>query len=287
LASESQLGHPQLPFTIRVKEYFPNSLPKLRAPMVDKDPPQASQGIAQRLRFDESDRTAKMDERNIPSAILEIETKEGSQGTWLVSNWVAEETLISWLRKQWGDRFAEFLNSPQQFAYQGHTYQVALRPARYYKPYSVQLLEFHHDRYKGTDTPKNFSSRVRLLWPERKVDREVLIYMNNPLRYEAETYYQASWDKDDPRVTILQVVRNPGWLTPYLSCALVALGLLIQFLSHLISFAKRSSGQQRPSTLRDRPLRDPRAQPGVAVAAAAPTNRESAAFQTTPKRRTA
>jgi hypothetical protein len=36
-----------------------------------------------------------------------------------------------------------------------------------------------------------------------------------------------------------QVVRNPSWLTPYLSCILVALGLIVQFMSHLIGFTRK------------------------------------------------
>src|SRR5204863_4140875 len=121
---------------------------------------------------------------------------------------------------------------PQQFTYQGRTYQIALRPVRYYSPYSIQLMKFSHDLYKGTDTPKNFSSRIRLRRPDRNEDREVLIKMNNPLRYAGQTYFQAGFDDVDPRVTILQVVRNPGWLTPYFSCVLVALGLIVQFMCH-------------------------------------------------------
>ena len=62
--------------------------------------------------------------------------------------------------------------------------------------------------------------------------------MNNPLRYAGETFYQASFDPDD-HGSVLQVVHNPSWLTPYLSCVLVATGLTIQFLSHLIPFLKR------------------------------------------------
>jgi len=62
--------------------------------------------------------------------------------------------------------------------------------------------------------------------------------MNNPLRYSGETYYQASFDKDDAG-TILQVVHNPSWLTPYFSCVLVATGLIVQFLTHLLRFAKK------------------------------------------------
>jgi hypothetical protein len=44
------------------------------------------------------------------------------------------------------------------------------------------------------------------------------------------------------KASTLQVVRNPSWLTPYLSCILVGAGLLIQFLSHLFGFLK-----QKPS----------------------------------------
>jgi len=38
---------------------------------------------------------------------------------------------------------------------------------------------------------------------------------------------------------VLQVVRNPGWLTPSLGCVMVGLGLIWQFLAHLIPFLKR------------------------------------------------
>ena len=120
---------------------------------------------------------------------------------------------------------------------------MAQRFTRYYKPFSLELLKFSHDLYKGTDTPKNFSSRVHINNPNTGENREVLIYMNNPLRVSGETYYQAGFapdnDKRVNKVTILQVVRNPGWLTPYFSCVLVALGLIVQFMSHLIGFARK------------------------------------------------
>jgi len=37
---------------------------------------------------------------------------------------------------------------------------------------------------------------------------------------------------------VLQVVRNPSWVTPYLACVLVTLGLAVQFLRHLTDFTK-------------------------------------------------
>jgi hypothetical protein len=65
--------------------------------------------------------------------------------------------------------------------------------------------------------------------------------MNEPLRYRGDTYFQADFDKDSPvaRYTVLQVVRNPGWLMPYISCAVVALGLVIHFGLHLFEFLRR------------------------------------------------
>src|ERR1017187_11028487 len=158
-----------------------------------------------------------MDRVDQPSAVVEIATPRGSLGTFLLSALLAQ---------------------PQQFTYDNHTYEMLLRPERFYMPFSLRLLEFHHDKYPGTDIPKNFSSRVRLQNLDTRESREVLIYMNNPLRYQGETFYLASFDADDGG-SILQVVHNPSWLTPYLSCVMVATGLLWQFLSHLIPFLKR------------------------------------------------
>jgi hypothetical protein len=99
-------------------------------------------------------------------------------------------------------------------------------------------VDFRHDVYPGTEIPKNFSSRVRLMRPATGEDREVLIYMNNPLRYAGETYYQASFDTDNEG-TILQVVKNPSWLAPYAACVLVSAGLVIQFMTHMLGFVRK------------------------------------------------
>ena len=115
-----------------------------------------------------------------------------------------------------------------------------MRPARYYKPYSVTLQKFTHERYAGTEIPKNFASRVTLIDPERSVNRDVLIYMNHPLRYRGETYYQAGFQKDDS-ATILQVVHNPSFIAPYVACVIVAAGLLVQFGYHLVGFSPKTN----------------------------------------------
>ena len=56
----------------------------------------------------------------------------------------------------------KLLETPQTFTCAGRSFQLAMRPVRYYVPYSLQLLKFSFDKYQGTEIPKNFSSRVRL-----------------------------------------------------------------------------------------------------------------------------
>lgn len=142
-----------------------------------------------------------------PAAVVEAIADGKSYGTWLVSS---------------------LLGMPQSFTHEGHTYRLGMGPQRTYLPYSLTLKEFRHDLYPGTNIPKNFSSLVRLRDPQNGQDRDVLIYMNQPLRYEGRTFYQASFGKNDT-LSIFQVVENPGWLLPYISTVLVSLGLLIHF----------------------------------------------------------
>jgi hypothetical protein len=86
--------------------------------------------------------------------------------------------------------------------------------------------------------------------------------MNNPLRYRGETFYQASFEPGD-RGTILQVVRNPASLAPYIACSLVALGLVVQFAIHLFGFAKKQGRQLQPATPRNKPS-GPQPEPALA-----------------------
>jgi hypothetical protein len=132
-------------------------------------------------------------------------------------------------------------DEPQYVLVDGQQYDVRLRLQRTYKPYTVHLNKFSHDYYPGTDLPKNFSSEVRLMDPTRNENREVKISMNNPLRYGGETFYQQSFEvkQTGQQITALQVVRNPGWLMPYISCVMVATGMLIHFGLHLTNFLGR------------------------------------------------
>ena len=238
LRRQKEIRHPDLPFTLRVQQFYDNSFP---APaLAQGDFLQSSQGIGQRLKFEKRPITATMDDENKPAVVIEVLADQNSLGTWTVSTWFTKYPWVAHLRGTLARPLGSILYEPQTFTHAGRTWKLALRPIRYYKPYSITLLDFTHDRYKGTDIPKNFSSKIHLNNPQNNEDREVLIYMNNPLRYGGETYYQGGFEPGDI-VSVLQVVRNPAWLTPYLACVLVGAGLLTQFLMHLIGFARKSA----------------------------------------------
>jgi hypothetical protein len=197
--------------------------------------------------------TKTMDERNVPSVVMEVIGPGGSLGDWVASDWTSDPAMIeelwTWYEHQMGpglaDTIANRISVPQSVQANGKQFSFVLRPQRVWLPFSLTLLKATHSVYVGSDTPKDFRSRVRLQNPKTGEDRETEIYMNSPLRYEGQTFYQYQMSASEMAreagrsTSVLMVVRNPSWLTPYIGCALVALGLVVQFLSHLIKFLSR------------------------------------------------
>ena len=206
-----------LPFRIIVRHFYQNS--QLQ-PLDQAGPnavPAASQGVGARVAVSELPRATAQNEGDLVSAVIEIAPVPGpdvppSPGTWLVSGQ---------------------LDTPQTFSFAGKPWRLAMRQARYYKPFSLTLKKFTHERYPGTQIPKNFASSATLNDPERNESRDVLIYMNHPLRYRGETFFQSGFEENEA-ATILQVVYNPSFIAPYLACVIVGVGLLFQLTWHFV-----------------------------------------------------
>jgi hypothetical protein len=205
LVPGATIAHPSLPFTIAVKRWYANASLGMRG--ADEAEPEANSGVGAALAVRELPEVTADDAQNTAAALIEVKDGAESLGRFWLSNG---------------------LGAPQGFARAGKTWRFSVRPRRYYLPFSLTLKEFKHEVYPGTDIPKNFSSLVRLNDASTGEDRETLIYMNHPLRYGGKTFYQASFGQGD-RLSVFQVVRNPGWLIPYLSCLLVALGMALHF----------------------------------------------------------
>lgn len=231
LAQGGELRHPQLPFTVRVREFAENAAIRSRAPMMDSNrPPAATQGVGTKAVFSQAPPVRTMNDRNLPGTVVELVDANGaSLGTWLLGLVLNEQTVESG----------------------GKAWRVALRPTRYYQPFSVKLLKTTHEVYTGTRTasdprgiPRNFASRVQLERPATGERREVDISMNQPLRYGGLTFYQHQMDREEMErggrgISVLQVVKNPSWVAPYLGTVFVLAGLLIQFLIHLVGFLRK------------------------------------------------
>jgi hypothetical protein len=211
------ISHRDLPFDVEVVQYMRNS------ELLRGTDPRANRGsLAERLRVEEREviKGADASEReDRASAYVTFHKKDGG------------ESLGGYLVTMWLDR-------PQTVTVDGKDYQVSLRPKRTYKPYTVHLKKFTHQKYQGTNVPKDFASDIRLTDAEHGEVRDVRVYMNNPLRYRGETFYQTGVLPGDSG-TVLQVVNNPGWLMPYISCFLVALGMVAHFGLQLVEFLRR------------------------------------------------
>lgn len=223
--ASTPIQHPKLPFQVVIRQYFPNSRP-FDPEDRDKGAPapelRATQGIGRNVQAVSAPVTYKQDERNLPAVYVELIGSQGSLGTWLVTTW----------QRQDGNP----LLPPQHFEFGGRSWKIALRFERSYYPFAFKLLDFRHDVYVGTTIPKNYSSQIQVNAPG-ETQRDVLIYMNNPLRYAGLTFYQASFVGEE--TTVLQVVRNPSWRLPYIACSMMALGLVLQFGAHLLKFISR------------------------------------------------
>jgi hypothetical protein len=210
---EGQVIRPaQFPFELHVKRVFVNAAIQSGGSVEGRSREGVTRGLGAQFNLGVQDRESfhSDDQRDVRSAVVEVVQDGESAGTWLVSN-VFEE------------RFPE-----QEFSLGNEHYDIGLRYKKTYLPFTMTLLEFNHDRYPGTNIPRNFSSKVRVEHAQTDESQEVMIFMNNPLRYEGFTFYQASFAKQDT-ASMFQVVRNPGWLMPYIACTLVSIGLLYQF----------------------------------------------------------
>ncbi len=107
-------------------------------------------------------------------------------------------------------------------------------------PFSITLHDFVHEKYEGTQMPKDFASQIHLVNEGDNVDRELRIWMNNPLRYARRTFYQSGYLPDDSG-TVLQVVRNDTWMIPYLACMIVFVGMSAQFIQSFNRYLQRNS----------------------------------------------
>ena len=186
------LDFDDLMFQLTVENFYPNA-----------------QAYTSGIKYLSSLPIHKEPEKNLPGGIFQLTTADGNALHLLL---YAGEKMPTQIEA--GDRKLNF----------------ALRPKRFVLPFTLTLKQFDMEIYPGTETARSYQSKVQI--EDKNLSREVLIYMNNPLRYKDFTFYQASYSIDDlgREHSTLAVVKNGNRLLPYIACFVTFLGLVTHFL---------------------------------------------------------
>jgi hypothetical protein len=131
----------------------------------------------------------------------------------------------------WGGQFHPF-----SVTVDGRTFTIDMRKRLWPMPFDVKLDKFIADFHPGTSRPAKFISDVRRV--ENGQEAEVRIQMNEPMRYEGFTFFQASYGPTgakpgDEMYSVFEIVRNPADHWPEYSLYVVAFGMLVTFLTKL------------------------------------------------------
>ncbi len=211
------IDQPSLPFKLRVEGKFLRNV-QLRSSLPGEDK-LATAGLGTFATPVEIDTVTGMDDSHDMGAIrftlLDRETGKEIE-TLLCSQDVSE---------------ARSVPIAEQATVDGQDYQFYLRFQRNYKDYEVELLDVSRTNYVGSSTPRDYRSKIIIHDNKTGEAEEYALWMNNPLRYKGETFYQSGYNElpDGTEMTTLSVVRNTGWMLPYIACMIVAVGMFAQF----------------------------------------------------------
>ncbi len=97
-------------------------------------------------------------------------------------------------------------------------------------PYEFTLTKFKMDTDPGTNNPASYESFVNLFTGKKSETHH--IYMNNPLKHDGFTFYQASYFQNDNQSfgSILSVNYDPGRPVKYLGSLLLVFGAIWHYL---------------------------------------------------------
>ena len=140
-----------------------------------------------------------------------------------------------------GQSFWVRSNDPIAFNQNGEriTFQIAKKTKTL--RYEIVLDQFKMDTDPGTQTPASFESFVTLFKGSEGSSKHH-VYMNNPLKYQDFTFYQASYfpTEQGPYGSVLSVNYDPGRPWKYLGSLLLVLGSIWHY------FLRRKFSQKKP-----------------------------------------
>lgn len=127
-------------------------------------------------------------------------------------------------------------------------FTIDMRKRLWPMPFEVKLDTFTADFHPGTSRPAKFISDIRRV--ENGQESKVRIQMNEPMRYEGYTFFQASYGPPgaapgEKMYSVFEIVRNPADHWPEYSLYIVAFGMLVTFLTKLGGHLSASSRKRK------------------------------------------
>ncbi len=121
----------------------------------------------------------------------------------------------------------EFLQNQPHLTTKAGRHQFSLHRLSRNLPFGLRMSALRQDRYPGTEMAKSYETQFDVIekdheWPAHTA-------MNDPLRYQGYTFYQASvlTLPNGEQASVLNAVKDIGWLFPYAATALISIGLLL------------------------------------------------------------
>ncbi|MEO5914242.1 MAG: cytochrome c biogenesis protein ResB [Luteolibacter sp.] len=208
---------PEMPFDLELTGYLPNALPVSSAERAPDQQQYVADGYF--LMAKPNLGKAEAAEQYIAGCYARIVEKNGPKS----SPFILSGASYYPFSYRNGDRI----------------FTVNMRKRLWPMPFTVRLNKFTAEFHPGTMRPKKFVSEVTRL--ENGVKANFTIQMNEPMRYEGLTFFQASYGPLDAMpgqtmYSVFEVVRNPADQWPKYSLIIVAIGMAVTFLIKLAFF---------------------------------------------------
>ncbi|MCB0414272.1 MAG: cytochrome c biogenesis protein ResB [Bdellovibrionales bacterium] len=133
------------------------------------------------------------------------------------------------------------LNASRTFFEKDRGLALAFEQSSIMLNFDILLKDFRIGRYQGTMRAASYESDV-------VVDGKVVnISMNEPMKHDGFTFYQASFQQDEmgkPTTSILSVNKDPGRWLKYLGSLLIVLGSTILFFFKKVFVKQRKSHEK-------------------------------------------
>ncbi len=209
----------QLPFDLEVAGYQKNSV----ARQAINRAPRFGERIVDGFYLEQEDSELEA-ETNIAGCYARLVEKDSTKGELFIL-WGGSAYMQPKVQKtiQHGER----------------TFLVDLVKERWVLPNKIKLNDMKAEFYPGTINPKTFESRVTRT--QEGVSEDVLIKMNQPMRRDGFTYFQAQWgpqgsDGTGKLFSVFEIVKNPADQWPKYALYVSGVGLSIHFALMLGAF---------------------------------------------------